>query len=38
MLMNMNVNEVIVNCVFEIMGNNKGEYGKLSFNSYVNMF
>ncbi|KRF58213.1 aspartate ammonia-lyase [Priestia megaterium] len=35
--MNMNANEVIANRALEIMGNNKGEYGKLSPNSHVNM-
>lgn len=35
--MNMNANEVIANRALEIMGNTKGEYGKLSPNSHVNM-
>ncbi|RBN37322.1 aspartate ammonia-lyase, partial [Priestia megaterium] len=35
--MNMNANEVIANRALEIMGDNKGEYGKLSPNSHVNM-
>lgn len=35
--MNMNANEVIANRALELLGHNKGEYGKLSPNSHVNM-
>jgi aspartate ammonia-lyase len=35
--MNMNANEVIANRALELLGNNKGEYGKVSPNSHVNM-
>ena len=35
--MNMNANEVIANRALELMGNDKGEYSKLSPNSHVNM-
>jgi len=35
--MNMNTNEVIANRALELMGHEKGEYGKLSPNSHVNM-
>lgn len=34
---NMNANEVIANRALELLGHNKGEYGKLSPNSHVNM-
>ena len=34
---NMNANEVIANRALEIMNHHKGEYGKLSPNSHVNM-
>ncbi|MGO4889003.1 aspartate ammonia-lyase [Anaerobacillus sp. MEB173] len=35
--MNMNANEVIANRALELLGYNKGEYGKVSPNSHVNM-
>ncbi|WP_078414874.1 aspartate ammonia-lyase [Priestia abyssalis] len=35
--MNMNANEVIANRALELLGHNKGDYGKLSPNSHVNM-
>ncbi|MDQ0243398.1 aspartate ammonia-lyase [Bacillus fengqiuensis] len=35
--MNMNANEVIANRALELLGHSKGEYGKLSPNSHVNM-
>ena len=35
--MNMNANEVIANRALELMGNEKGDYRKLSPNSHVNM-
>ena len=34
---NMNANEVIANRALELMGHRKGEYGKVSPNSHVNM-
>ena len=35
--MNMNANEVIANRALEILGYDKGEYGKISPNTHVNM-
>jgi aspartate ammonia-lyase len=35
--MNMNTNEVIANRALELLGHPKGDYGKLSPNSHVNM-